>query len=287
MRNVKKLTLNSPSFPDALRDIPSPPKQLYVLGDLDAVDESRRLSVVGTRHVSPYGRQITINLVKEAASNNLVIISGLALGVDALAHQAALDAGARTIAVLACGLDRFYPSTNTSLAHEILEKGGAIISEYPEGMPPLRENFIARNRIVAGLGEALLITEAALKSGTIHTARFALEQGKTVMAVPGNITSTLSEGTNHLIKTGAIPITQSSDILLALGIVETINNKKNIMGNNREEVAILRLMSKGISDGGDLLRLSGLGSVAYNQTLTMLELEGKIRPLGADHWGLV
>lgn len=286
MQKVKKLTLNDSGFPAMLREIPSPPKQLYVLGNLDSLAESRRLAVVGSRHVSPYGKLVTSRLVEEVAARGVVIISGLALGVDALAHQGALSAGARTIAVLACGLDRFYPSTNARLGEKILEKGGAIVSEYPDGMPPLRENFIARNRIVAGLSEAVLITEAAAKSGTLHTAKFALDQGRTVMAVPGNITSTLSAGTNQLIKAGAIPVTETADILFGLGIHESKSNIRDIIGRNEEEAIILKLIADGASEGHELLSLSLLDAQTFNQTLTMLELDGKIRPLGNDHWSL-
>jgi DNA processing protein len=286
MKNVKKLTLNDTTYPAMLRDIPSPPKTLYVLGSLAGLEEMPRLSVVGSRHVSPYGKLVTSQLVEEVAGQGVVIISGLALGVDALAHRAALTAGACTIAVLACGLNRFYPSTNAQLAREILEKGGAIISEYPEDMPPLRENFVARNRIVSGLGEALLVTEAAAKSGTLHTAKFALDQGRTVMAIPGNITSQLSTGTNQLIKTGAIPVTESSDILLALGLDESRRKITEIIGSSPEEVTILQLIASGISEGHALLAQSRLSATTFNQTLTMLELDAKIRPLGGDHWAL-
>lgn len=286
MSYVKKLTLKSNEYPAMLRDIPSPPAKLYVLGNLESLRKARRLSVVGSRHVSPYGKQVTMRLTQGIASRGVAIISGLALGVDALAHRAALDAGARTIAVLACGLDHFYPSTNARLAREILDSGGAIISEYPEGMPPLRENFIARNRIVSGLGEALLITEAAAKSGTLHTANFALDQGRTVMAVPGNITSSQSEGTNNLIKTGAVPVTNTSDILLALGMNERPGEAAEIIGNTKQEVIILKLLSSGVTEGSDLLVQSRLNPAEFNQTLTMLELDGKIIPLGADNWGL-
>ncbi len=283
---VKKLVLSDGQFPATLKNIPYPPKELYVLGNIEGLMESRRLAVVGSRRVSPYGRQITTWLVEEAAKAGVVIISGLALGVDALAHQAALAVHGRTIAVLPCGLDRFYPSTNAALAKNILEQGGAIISEYSPGTDARRENFIARNRLVSGLSEGVLITEAAIKSGTIHTAGFALEQGRTVMAVPGNVTSQLSAGTNQLIKTGALVVTEPADIFMALKMDAKEQRQQALIGDTKEEFMILKLLAAGLSDGGELLQRSGLDATTFNQALTMLEIAGKIRPLGAGHWGL-
>jgi len=283
---VKKLTLEDGEFPEILRSIPNPPKELYVLGSLAELLAKPRLAVVGSRHVTPYGRQVTSSLVEAVARRGVVIISGLALGVDAIAHQAALTAGSQTIAVLPCGLDRLYPSTNARLGKQILEQGGALVTEYPESTEPMRYNFIARNRIVSGLSNGVLITEAAARSGTIHTAGFALDQGRTVMAVPGNITSPLSAGTNNLLRTGAIAVTEASDILLALGISSPKQQKLQVFGDNEEETIILKLLVSGMSDGGELLKTSKLSTVSFNQALTMLEIAGKVKPLGAGHWGL-
>jgi DNA processing protein len=283
---VNKLTLNSPDYPEILRDLALPPKQLFVMGDLTPLLVKPRLAVVGSRKVTPYGKLVTTQLAGEIARKGVVIVSGLALGVDALAHAAALDNGGLTLAVLANGLPDIQPKTNHHLAMRILKQGGAIVSEYPEGAPPLRENFIARNRIVSGLSDGVLITEAAAKSGTMHTANFALEQGRAVMAVPGNIHSPLSEGTNNLIKTGAIPVTTSADILLALGLSDSHNRQTELFGSTKEEVLILTLLQSGLTDASELLRNSKLAAAEFNQTLTMLEITGKIRPLGAGHWSL-
>lgn len=282
---VQHLKLNSPDYPEILRNIPSPPKDLYVLGDIGPLLQKPRLAVVGSRKVTPYGQQITSQLSEEVAGMGVVIVSGLALGVDALAHNAALKAGGYTIAVMPCGLDKITPTTNHFLAKKILEKGGALISEYPFKTEPFRTNFVARNRIVSGISDAVLITEAAEKSGTLHTANFALEQGKTVMAVPGNITSPLSAGTNNLIKSGAIPITSNQDIMLALGI-DASRKARDIIGGNAEEVIVLELLVAGITDAAILQAESSLDPRLFNQTLTMLEITGKIRPLGAGHWAL-
>lgn len=272
-------------FPKGLRNIPDAPNQLYVRGDIDSSYNNKRLSVVGSRKVSPYGKGVSFELVKEIAEQGATIISGLAIGVDSLAHHAALKAGAPTIAVLPCGVDMVYPASNRSLAERILKSGGALVSEYPDGTPPLQHHFVARNRIVAGLGEALLVTEAAKKSGTLHTAGFALDQGKPIFAVPGNITSQLSMGTNKLIKTGAHPVTESCDILQTMGLLGK-DNKKSIIAANAEEAALISLLRQGISEISDLERLSELGPALFNQTMSMLEINGKIRPLGAGHWSL-
>lgn len=242
-----------------------------------------RLSVVGSRKVTPYGRGVTAELTGAIARQGVIIISGLALGVDALAHAASLEAGGQTIAVLPCGLDKPYPATNRQLARRILEQGGALISEYPEGTEPFQSNFIARNRLVSGLGDGLLITEAAAKSGTIHTAGFALEQGKTVMAVPGNITNALSEGTNNLIKAGAVAVTTPQDIADVLKLGQQLRFQE-VLAANAEEAAVLELLRQGITEGSELQVMSHLDAVAFNQTLTMLEITGKIRPIGAGHW---
>jgi DNA processing protein len=282
-RAIHTLRLSDPSYPDYLAAIAGPPQQLYYLGDLMPLLNLPRLAVIGSRRVSPYGRGVTVKLAQAAAEQGVVIVSGLALGVDGLAHQAALDAGGKTIAVLAGGLDHIYPSSHHRLAEEIVKQGGVLVSEYPLGTESFKQNFIARNRIVSGISDGVLITEAAEKSGTLHTANFALEQGRTVMAVPGNITSLLSAGTNNLIKAGATPVTGLDDILAALGLSKTTTVQLRL-GATEEEAAVLRLLEQGISDGSELLRLSELSAPQFNQTLTMLEITGKIRPIGAGHW---
>jgi DNA processing protein len=283
---IKKLTLASAGFPHLLKNIPDPPKEIYVLGDLQPLFDRPRLAVVGSRKVTAYGKTVTNQLIRVVAGKGVAIVSGLALGVDALAHAAALEAGGYTVAVLANGLDKIHPATNHGLAKKILASGGALVSEYPEGTPPLRPHFIARNRLVSGLSDGVLITEAAAKSGTMHTVNFALEQGKAVMAVPGNILSPLSEGTNNLIKTGATPVTSSQDILFALGLKEAELSQQEIFGASEEETIILQLLQKGISEASELLALSQLEAALFNQTLSLLEISGKIYPLGAGHWGL-
>lgn len=282
---INKITQKDDLYPSHLKNIPSPPKELYVLGNLEPLKHTKVISIVGSRAVTPYGKQITTMLAGDIAQRGMAIISGLALGVDALAHQAAVTAGGYTVAVLANGLDTIQPSTNRNLALDILKSGGAIISEYPEETPGLKQNFVARNRIVSGLCDGLLITEASERSGSLHTANFALEQGKVVMAVPGNITSNTSRGTNNLIKTGAVPVTDITDLLFALKLEAKTSNVA-VMPANPEEAAVLDHLKRGMTDINQLQLASKLTPELFNQTITMLEITNKIRPLGAGHWGL-
>lgn len=284
---IHKITLFTSDVPEKLRNIPDPPKQLFALGNnVNELFSRPCVSIIGSRKVTAYGKDVTLKLAGELAKAGVVIISGLALGVDSLAHKAALDAGGLTIAVLPTSVDTPYPATNRNLARQILEQGGALISERDDGFPNMKHLFIARNRIVAGLCDALLITEAAEKSGTLHTANFALEQGRPVLAVPGNITSPTSAGTNNLIKTGATPVTSVQDVFYALGIEPQTEKKQAPRSHDPNEQMLIDLLFSGTSDGAELLEQSGLDLRLFNQTLTMLEIRGHIRPLGNNKWGL-
>ncbi len=282
-----KVSLSTSDVPEKLRNIPQPPDGLFVLGaDLHELLKRPCVTIIGSRKVTAYGKAVTIGLAEELARAGVVIISGLALGVDSLAHKAALDAGGLTIAVLPTTVDKVYPSSNQWLADQIVQKGGALVSELDSGIPSMKHLFIARNRIASGLGDALLITEAAEKSGTLHTANFALEQGRPVLAVPGNITSPTSAGTNNLIKTGATPVTSTQDVLYALGIQTTQVKRVIPRSGDPNEQILLDLLYRGLSDGAELLDQSGLELRLFNQSLTMLEIRGHIRPLGNNRWSL-
>jgi len=284
---ITRLTIAGKGYPKKLALLPSPPQQLFYIGvPPEELLSQPAVAVVGSRSVSAYGRLVTTKLAGELAAYGITIVSGLALGVDGLAHQAALEKGGKTIAVLPCGLDEVYPRSHHSLAQRILQQGGTLISEYPVGTEPRKENFIARNRIVSGLSEAILITEAAEKSGTLHTANFALDQGREVMAVPGNITSLLSAGTNNLIKTGATPVTKVGDILHVLGLTEPERKQLVLIGATPEEHILLQLLAAGTTESDLLLSSSKLRPAQFNQTLTMLELTGKIKPAGNGNWSL-
>lgn len=271
------------AIPHLLQALAQPPERLFVMGDLPALLERPRVAIVGSRKVSPYGRAITEQLAGELAEQGIIIVSGLAFGVDSIAHRAALEAGGTTIAVLPSPLNRIYPSSHHQLAQQIVQQGGALVSEYPSGTPTMKHHFIARNRLIAGLSDAVVVTEAALKSGSLHTARFALESGRDVLAVPGAITSPTSEGTNNLLKAGAAVVTSAADVLHTLGI-EEVKSPSLRQGSNPDEQQILDLIDQGITDGAALQAASGLPAETFSQTLTMLEITGKIRSLGANRW---
>jgi DNA processing protein len=286
--NINTLTLGSATFPAALQHIPAPPKVLYHQGaPLHDLLMRPRVAIVGTRNISPYGKQVTIQLARQLAEQGIVIVSGLAIGVDCLAHQTVLAAGGLAIAVMPGPLENIVPATNRQLSQAILSSGGALVSEYPKGIPTQRQNFIARNRLMAGLSQAVLITEAAEKSGSLHTARFALEQGKDVLVVPGNITSHGSVGVNNLLKSGqAAAVTSYADVINVLDLQIHGRPVQTVRGRTAHEQAIIDLLKRGISDGNELLQGSALSTSEFNQVLTMLEIGGKIRPLGANHWAL-
>lgn len=274
-------------LPERLQQLPQPPKQLRCQGaDLEALLRRPTLGIVGSRSVSPYGRTVTSELTTALARRGVVIVSGLALGVDSIAHRAAVEAKGLTIAVLPSGLSSVYPANHRSLAKQIVDSGGLLISEYEPDATPHQGSFIARNRIIAGLCDGLLITEAAEASGSLHTARFALEQGKTIMAVPGNITSPVSAGTNNLIKTGATPITSADDILEALGATTEREDVEPYYPENESEAAIVTPLQAGPTDGHELLTASNLSIQQFQQHLTMLEIKDVITPLGNNIWKL-
>lgn len=286
-------TVHENMYPASLKAAPSPPKQLYVRASHQQVFgqlmQRHRVAIVGSRDATIYGEQMTRKFASELAAHGVVIVSGMALGIDGVAHRAALDVGGLTFAVLPSSVTQIHPKTHSRLAHDIINSGGALVSEYAPDAVTYKPNFVARNRIVAGLANALLITEAAENSGSLHTARFALEQGIDVLAVPGNINSPLSAGTNNLIKSGATPVTSTADILYSLNI-EPVSAKgtrtARPKGSNHEEQLILDLLEQGIYLGSKLLEKSGLTIERLNHNLTMLELRAKIRPLGANQWGL-
>lgn len=283
---IKTFTLIGQGLPEELQNIPSPPKQLYCRGaDLSELLKRPRVAIVGSRKPSRYGRQVTEELAGKLAERGVVIVSGLALGIDGLAHQAALEAGGQAIAVLPGPVDKVYPVTNQPLAERILRQGGALVSEYAEDLFDFKRNFIARNRLVAGLAQAVLITEAAEKSGSWYTGDFALQQNRELLAVPGNITSPASAGTNSWLKQGAAPVTSYTDVLDALDLRDH-RPAREVRGRNSQEQAVLDLLLRGVHDGEKLLEQSALPISQFNQVLTMLELGGQIRALGANQWSL-
>jgi DNA processing protein len=263
--------------------IAKPPKILYYTGEFPT---TRRPSVaiVGTRKPTSYGREVTTRFAEELARKGVVIVSGLALGVDGIAHRAALDAGGTTIAVLANGLPEIYPASHKSLAKEIIEKGGVVMTEYEPHTLARSHYFLERNRIVSGLADAIIITEAAARSGTMNTAAHALEQGKEVFVVPGNITSPMSDGCNQLIKQGATPLTSSEDVLVVIAPDLLTDQTSLPLGTNDLETTIIKLLSEGIRDGDELNQKAAASATELSTALTMLEINGAIRNLGANQW---
>lgn len=283
---VRLLSRDDPSYPPLLRQLVNGPPLIYVRGTL--TDNDRwALAVVGTRQASTYGRDATRRLVSDLAGAGVTIISGLALGIDAVAHQAALEAGGRTIAVLGSGVDQIYPQANRALAQAVMAQG-AIVSEYSLGTQPAAANFPPRNRIISGLSLGVLVVEAAARSGALITVQFALEQGRDVFAVPGSIFSPKSEGPNRLIRDGAMLVTRADDILDALNMQNVAEQQavSAMMPETAEEIALLRLVEAEPRHIDAISRDSTLAPPVVSATLAMLELKGLVKQVGGMHYVL-
>ncbi|UCH50944.1 MAG: DNA-processing protein DprA [Chloroflexota bacterium] len=283
---VKALTCDSSAYPQRLKEIYDYPPVLYVRGTLLPEDECC-LAVVGTRRATVYGRQVAEELVTDLARNGITIVSGLAKGIDSIAHRAALEAGARTIAVFACGLDVVYPAENAKLAREVIEHG-ALISEYPLGTRPKADNFPRRNRIMSGLSLGVLVIEAGESSGALITANQALEQNRDVFAVPGSILSPGSRGTNHLIQEGAKLVSNYVDVLeeLNLAIMAQQLEMKELLPVDKTESLLLRQLSREPSHIDEICRNSGLAAALVSSALTMMELKGMVKQVGGMNYVL-
>lgn len=280
---INAISPDKNDFTKVLVHIAKAPKKLHYIGKLP---ESRipTVAIVGTRRPSSYGKEVTYRLSYDLAQRGIIIASGLALGVDAIAHKAAIEAGGATVAVLGNPLPGISPSSNRALGESIINHGGAIISEYQEGSRVYASNFLERNRIVAGLADAIIITEATNRSGTLNTAARALEQGKELFVVPGPITSPLSAGCNALLKQGAHVITSHEDVLEIIAPDLLSPQTSTPLGQNELETAILKAIGKGIRDGEEILKTTGADPTEFATALTMLELAGAIRALGANQW---
>lgn len=273
-------TWESPDYPRLLREIPDPPPVLYIKGTLTEED-AWAIAVVGTRRATAYGREVTRRLVTTLARSGITIVSGLARGIDAEAHRAALDAGGRTIAVLGCGIDHVYPPEHRRLAAEIVAHG-ALVSDYPIGTPPEGVNFPPRNRIISGLSLGVLITEAGRGSGALITADFAAEQGRDVFAVPGSILMRGSAGTNALIQNGAKVVLDAADILeeLNLTMVSEQVEARQVLPADETEAVLLAHLSEEPLHVDDLQRQVGLPIAQVTSTLALMELKGMVRQAG-------
>ena len=283
---VKVFTCHEPDYPSRLKEIYDYPPIIYVRGSLLPEDEWC-LAVVGTRRPTVYGRQVTEEIVADLARSKITIISGLAKGIDSVAHHAALEAGGRSIAVFACGLDTVYPAENASLARSIMQQG-ALISEYPLGTRPKPDNFPRRNRIMSGLSLGVLITEAGETSGAMITARLALEQNREVLAIPGSILSPASRGTNQLIQEGAKLVRDYTDILeeLNLTAVARQTELKEVIPPSDTESLLLKQLSAEPIHIDEVCRSSSLPISAVSSTLAMMELKGLVKQVGAMNYVL-
>jgi DNA processing protein len=272
--------LKKEEFPKSLLEIPQPPKTLYIRGKLPDPNMIY-LAVVGSRQHTSYGKDICKKLISGLKDYPIVIVSGLALGIDTIAHKTALDCDLTTISFPGSGLNKnvLHPKTNIKIADEIVEKGGCLISEMEPDQPASIYSFPQRNRLMAGISKAVLIIEAEERSGSLITARMALDYNRDVMAVPGSVFSSNSNGTNSLIKQGAIPITESYDILLALGF-DVEKTKKNdalkYQKCSQDEIKIINLLREPIQKD-ELIRISDFSIGEINALLSIMEIKELIK----------
>lgn len=285
---INKLSIVKNAYVLPLTRIAQPPSELSIIGRLP---EKRlpTVAIVGSRRPTEYGKAVTRQLAQDLARKGVVIVSGLAYGIDTIAHEATLEVKGTTIAVLANGLHRIYPAANTQLARSIVESGGAIVSEKPIGYNAMKHDFLSRNRLVSGLADAVIVTEATERSGTLSTVAHALEQNKEVFAVPGPITSLLSAGPNRLIQTGAHPVLSAKDVLQVIApelLEENGTQQKLPLGSTDLESSIISCISRGVSDGEALLESCAVEASEFLRALTMLEIQGSIRSLGANKWAI-
>lgn len=285
--NFQTVELKDENYPSLLKEIPNPPKQLYIRGNLPDT-RSPAVAMVGTRKATQAGIRMAEEMTAELTRYGFVIVSGLAMGIDTAAHRGALGVHGKTIAVLGNGIDEIYPAQNERVAHQILETGGAIISEYPPGEPSFKQNFIHRNRIISGLSVAVVIIEAPVRSGALATAGFAAEQGRSVFVIPGPTHHTNYVGSHSLIRDGAILATKAADILEDLGVLRAEGGRKQEVGiadsliqfelNTEETLIFEAIKSAGRTLEVDRIAVAvKLEPQVVNQALTGLLLKGLIR----------
>ena len=285
---ISLLTWRSDDYPSYLHEIPQSPPLLYLKGKLIKADRWA-IAIVGTRRLTSYGRQITLELTRGLVSAGVTIVSGLARGIDSIAHKTAVEMGGRTIAVLGSGLDCLYPPENRKLADRIVEnEQGVILSEYALGVQPEAKNFPPRNRVISGLSIGTIVIEAGAKSGALITSQFAVEQNRDVFAVPGQINSPASKGTNQLIQQGAKLVTCVDDILeeLNINMVTERVAVQMALPDSAEEAALLQLLSEQPTHVDKLGRDAGLASAVVSSTLTLMELKGIVQQVGGMNYVL-
>jgi DNA processing protein len=282
------VTLFEDEYPQLLQASHNPPFVIFGRGNKEVLSHPLTIGVVGTRRVTSYGKQVTEMITSDLIRNNYSIISGLALGVDSIAHATALKNNGMTIAVLGCGVDCCNPSSNQVLYNDIINSGNCILSEFPLSQPPTTGSFPSRNRIIAGLSQAVVVTEGALDSGALITAHDAFKDGREVFAVPGQIMSQLSKGPNELVKEGATLITSGDDILKKLGVTSKVLRKsKVISGETKDEQLVIELlMNEGMSFD-TLKQKSSMETTTLNALLSLMELKGYIQLSDAGEYILI
>lgn len=275
MKDIQKIDIKSADYPAKLRDIPNPPKQLYCKGNIELL-RARSVGVIGARKNTVYGKNVAIMIGKRLAESGLAVTSGLAMGIDAFSHEGALEADGKVIGVLGSGINQMGPWRNRELMKRGLEKGGLVISEYAPDEPAYKGTFPARNRIISGLSEALVIVEAGLNSGSLITAKHASEQGRPVYAVPGNINSQSSIGTNLLIRDGAVPLVIIDDLIRDIGvdIKRDMEIRPDLDADEEKVFEIVRVMSGPTVD--EIIRGTGFDPQLVNSILTIMEIKGVV-----------
>ncbi|MDX9893422.1 MAG: DNA-processing protein DprA [Patescibacteria group bacterium] len=284
-QKIKVTTCLDEQYPKLLKEIYDPPPLLYYRGNFN-LNQDFCLAVVGSRRIGNYGKQVTEELVGQLSQRGLTIVSGLALGVDACAHQAAINNHGKTVAVLGSGLQRIYPASNTKLAEQIINRNGAIISEFPLGTLPLKYNFPRRNRIISGLSLGVLITQAKEKSGALITADYALEHNREVFAVPGNIFQEGSFGPHRLIKAGAKLVETAQDILEVLNLesIKELKIANQVLPTNSTEEKIIEILKTEQMHIDKIARYARLDISIINATLSVMEMKGLIKHLGGSNY---
>ncbi|MBQ6130082.1 DNA-processing protein DprA [Candidatus Saccharibacteria bacterium] len=267
------------------------PERLYYYGEWPK-ERSLSVAIVGARRCTAYGREVAYNLAKALGERGVLVVSGLAYGVDSIAARGALDGGGQTIAILGTEIERIYPQAHVKLAGEIVEKGGVVASEYKLGDKLDRKlSFLARNRIISGLADVVVVVEAAEKSGSLNTASHAIEQGKELYAVPGDINRVMSQGCNRLIFKGANPLLSVEEFLMQILPKKRRTKKEraqqiSLFADTEEERKVLEKIAEGVIDGEEIMEELDMPVQIYNQAITMLEVKGAIYSLGMNRWSL-
>ncbi|MBR3231013.1 DNA-processing protein DprA [Candidatus Saccharibacteria bacterium] len=313
---INQISPQEAAFTEVLDTIALKPKTLYFYGkmpkNMSKNGKSVRpktVAIVGSRHNTKYGEEIAYQLTLELAKHDVVVVSGLAYGIDSIAHRGCLDGGGVTLAVLGTPIDQIYPKNHLGLAEQIIQQGGAIISEYPPRTAAYQKaplapgeyyaatrtqdpklSFLYRNRLISGLSDIVVVVEAAEKSGSLNTATHALSQGKEVFAVPGNITNPYSQGCNKLIKQGALPYTTPQDVLELLFPEVTLQRRKlhqaKLIGDTDVETLILQALGQGSRSGEEIMQKTHLPPEVFNEAISLLEIKSRVFSLGLNCWAL-